>query len=310
MPGQARKSGRKLKEASFEDRDLSDQLSQLHADKDYFYHEGVFDWALKHERVDYRKRDFLFEAGKWRGIQFKPLRSSSSSAPTLVVGHSAYDTTVLDLARIKIQTGYRRIFAENMVHFGGASRALGARPFPLGLGNPTQETPGHVVFGDYSLLTEAYATSENSLTARNFDFIYSNFVVGTAPRYRHKLNQLVSKIGHIRKGVPDPSKSGRATFLAEIRESGLVVCPRGRGHDTHRLYETLYMGALPVVLRSSYQFRICRYFGFPAVGLENWTQLADLDHVNSLAIKESFTGRGIAALRMTNWIGDEGALLL
>jgi hypothetical protein len=293
-----------------ENRDLSDQLSQLHADRDYFYHEGVFEWALQQETVDYRKRDFLFKAGEWRGIQFQPLKSSSSSATTLVVGHSDYDTNLSDLAQIRVQTGYRRIFAENIVHFGRVSRALGARPLPLGLGNPTQESPGHLVFGDSSLLTEAYATAEKSLTERNFAWIYSNFVVSTAPRHRHDLDQLVSKIGHIRRGVPDPSKSGRATFLAEIRESGLVLCPRGNGHDTHRLYETLYMGALPVLLRNSYQFRICRHFGFPAVGLKNWNQLADLDYVNSLAIKESFTERGIAALGMTNWIGPEGALRL
>jgi len=291
-------------------RDLSEQLSQLHADKDYFYHEGVFDWALQLEKVDYRKRDFLFKSGEWRGIEFQSLKSSSSSAPTLVVGHSDLDTTVRDLVRIKIQTGYRRIFAENIVRFGGASWALGARPFPLGLSNPTQESAGHIVFGDYSLLTDAYATAEKSLTTRNYESIYSNFVVSTAPEHRDHLDQLVSNIGHVRKGVPDPSKSGRATFLAEMRETGLVVCPRGSGHDTHRLYEALYMGAIPVVLQSSYQFRICRYLGFPAVGLENWNQLADLGFVNALATRESFTERGISALRMTHWIGDKGALLV
>ena len=289
---------------------LANQLSQLHADKDYFYHEGLFDWSLQDERVDYRKRDYLFKPGNWRDTQFLPLKSSSSDAPILVVGHSAYDTSIRNLVQIRIQSRYRRIFAQNLANFGRASRALGATPLPLGLCNPTLETDSHEVFGDYSLLAEAYATGKNPLRSRSFRWIYSNFVVSTSPRDRHDLNQLASKIGHIRKGVPDPTKAGRASFLAEIRETGLVVCPRGRGHDTHRLYETLYMGALPVVLRSSYQFRICRYFGFPAVGLKNWGQLADLAYVNSLASEESFTERGIAALRMTSWIGDDGALLI
>lgn len=51
-----------------------------------------------------------------------------------------------------------------------------------------------------------------------------------------------------------------------------VACPRGNGHDTHRFWETLYRGSIPVVRRSiwSYQFT---QMGLPIRELDDWEEL-------------------------------------
>jgi hypothetical protein len=47
----------------------------------------------------------------------------------------------------------------------------------------------------------------------------------------------------------DTTMEGRRQFLRDIRNHTFVVCPRGNGVDTHRLWETLYMGSIPIVQR-------------------------------------------------------------
>jgi len=48
-----------------------------------------------------------------------------------------------------------------------------------------------------------------------------------------------------------------------------VACPRGNGLDTHRFWETLYRGAVPVVKRSAWSQSISE-LGIPMVQLESW----------------------------------------
>ena len=37
------------------------------------------------------------------------------------------------------------------------------------------------------------------------------------------------------------------TYINEVRSHKFVLCPRGNGIDTYRLWESLYLGAIPIV---------------------------------------------------------------
>lgn len=60
-------------------------------------------------------------------------------------------------------------------------------------------------------------------------------------------------------------------FLDELRDHKFVVCPKGRGIDTHRIYETLYMRRVPVMLDHPYFRRLLE--GFPVLFIANWNQI-------------------------------------
>ena len=49
-----------------------------------------------------------------------------------------------------------------------------------------------------------------------------------------------------------------------------VACPKGLGIDTHRTWESLYMGAIPIVLKSSIS---PVYEGLPVIQLDRWEEL-------------------------------------
>jgi hypothetical protein len=50
-----------------------------------------------------------------------------------------------------------------------------------------------------------------------------------------------------------------------------TLCPRGAGEDTHRLWEALYLGSIPVVLKSPLS---SLYKDLPVIQLDNWNQLS------------------------------------
>jgi hypothetical protein len=57
-----------------------------------------------------------------------------------------------------------------------------------------------------------------------------------------------------------------ATYSAQFK---FIACPRGNGTDTHRFWETLYRGSIPVVKRSKWTESIER-LGLPLIQLTNW----------------------------------------
>jgi hypothetical protein len=57
-------------------------------------------------------------------------------------------------------------------------------------------------------------------------------------------------------------------YYIDLCRSKFVLCPEGTGIDTHRLYEALYFGATPVVLRNSLSHI---YEKLPVCIVEKWT---------------------------------------
>jgi len=57
-------------------------------------------------------------------------------------------------------------------------------------------------------------------------------------------------------------------YYADLCRSKFVLCPEGTGIDTHRVYESLFCGATPVVLRNSLSHL---YEKLPVCIVENWS---------------------------------------
>ena len=57
-----------------------------------------------------------------------------------------------------------------------------------------------------------------------------------------------------------------------------IACPRGNGFDTHRFWETLYRGSIPVVLESKWSRDIARQ-GVPVVQLSDWSQINEISNL-------------------------------
>lgn len=229
--------------------------------------------ASQSSGATYVKRDFLFRAGVWREKWQMPgvLAGRFNRSRVLCLGHSDFPTSKHQLILAKCISGVEFIFGTNLPPIPGLSGLL-----PLGLSNLEHNSPRHEVAADDSLLVAALQKAQ---PREEFDgTIYCNFTPSTNPGVREPLKQLLAYSGWPVQ-APQASADGRASYLRSLRENSLTVCPEGNGKDTHRLWETLYMGGTPVVLADPWMDEF--YDRLPLVRLDGWEQLLNRDFIES-----------------------------
>jgi hypothetical protein len=281
---------------------LTQQTLEIASQNDYFFEEALLEICLDStvdgRQVSYRKRDFLFRSGLWRGEWTKQPRRGEPKT-LLVTGHSDRSLGFVDLIRLRFIMGIQAVWSSNLRIPLGLATILSTRPIPLGLSNPTHESLKHEVFGDSKLI--ARAVLEGPFRSNNELTIYANFDWKTAPWHRKRLFRLCSKIPHVVNGTVEISKDGRLRYLREMRDCGLVLCPRGNGMDTHRFYEALYVGAIPIVLKSSYSARLAKHHNLPHIALNNWSEVGNLEKIKQMAIRSIQNLGDLTKIRRSYW---------
>jgi hypothetical protein len=75
------------------------------------------------------------------------------------------------------------------------------------------------------------------------------------------------------------------------RKSLIVACPRGNGVDTHRIWESLYLGAVPVITKYDY---LPVFEKWPIHVINSWSELANMNRYDLEQIYGQYTNRLIA----------------
>jgi hypothetical protein len=65
-----------------------------------------------------------------------------------------------------------------------------------------------------------------------------------------------------------------AVIYDKTLESRYALCPRGCGVDTHRFYECIYLGCVPIVVRTDTAFDRL-YAAFPCLVVERWADVTE-----------------------------------
>jgi len=75
---------------------------------------------------------------------------------------------------------------------------------------------------------------------------------------------------------------------AEIsREHKYVLCPRGNGIDTHRFWETLYRGSIPIVFKDKWSESLL-FHGFPFIQVEDFSHETINNDINKFEESNNF----------------------
>lgn len=77
------------------------------------------------------------------------------------------------------------------------------------------------------------------------------------------------------------SLSSRCNFWLSMKSSAFVICPAGEGYDTHRVWEVLSLGRIPVIQKLPINGI---YDGLPVWEVDDWNAFSKLDS-NDLSIK-------------------------
>lgn len=137
---------------------------------------------------------------------------------------------------------------------------------PLGITNDCDDSPIHRIYGNINIMLEVMNQPKPDLMMT----VYINFNIHTYPSERTPVYQYFQSSGF---GIMDESDStieGRKRYLERMRQCAFVACPRGNGLDTHRVWEALYMGSIPIIIRNNWNkaFRNLRI-----AFIDSWEQI-------------------------------------
>jgi hypothetical protein len=203
---------------------------------------------------DYIKTDVLITRRRllWRGRVIAPPTSFRSR---IICGHSDGGVTT------------------EMTHEFPAgswwsvnSRSEHVRGLPLGITNHTNESDDHPVFGNVQMMLDVVAEPRTTE-----GLLYANFAVHTHES-RGPLMEFAESTPWITVGTTIKTLEGRRTFLQAVRNHSFVLCPPGAGVDTHRLWETLYMGSIPIVKRD---IAHAAWQDLPILFVDSWDEVTE-----------------------------------
>jgi hypothetical protein len=245
-----------------------DGLIAIFRDKDSLCTDGYLRFCESVDGARYLKRDFLYRSGKWRSQEITAFfRDRKRSDGVLVLGHADQYTGYKDIVCIRA-TGVHSIFGTNCAVVRGISQCL-----PLGLTNLCDDSPIHKIMG---LTTPFIEVLEDDSSPHSFNnSVLLSFNKQTAEKQRVALYNQFHKQSCVTTFTLDYSVAGRLAYLQSIRDHDFVLCPQGNGRDTHRLWETLYLGSIPIVKRRDMPEGLLNLF--PIWIVNDWSEALNPD---------------------------------
>jgi hypothetical protein len=113
--------------------------------------------------------------------------------------------------------------------------------------------------------------------------VYSAFRPNTNPSARQ---YLLDRFKNVSRDVLVTERIGYEPYMKFLGEAKFVLCPRGNGLDSHRFYEAVLMGAIPVIENSTLW---PLYQEAEAVVIPNMAELTSLEWLRDLTFDVSET---------------------
>lgn len=142
-------------------------------------------------------------------------------------------------------------------------------PLPIGLANSQWR------HGNSEIHQEIYY-----MPIKKTKEIYFNFDKNTN---REKRNKCYNDI--IQKGITWNEKLPYKEYLIELKRHKYSICPEGKGIDTHRFWECLYMNTIPICLKNITTIHYKQYF--PIILLNDWQEL-DVSKLSYLEVDHQY----------------------
>ena len=100
---------------------------------------------------------------------------------------------------------------------------------------------------------------------------FAQFNLNTHPERGHALNTLNNDVCDLHAGT-NGDQSQHGSFSKNLAQYAFCLCPRGNGVDTHRLWEALYMGCIPICKHyKAHRFKS----PLPILFVEDWCDITE-----------------------------------
>lgn len=146
---------------------------------------------------------------------------------------------------------------------------------PLGLSDYCGYRLIHPIIGDSGKFDQLLR--ENPRREKNL--VLMNFNDQTYPVLRGAVRRIYSPLSFVTSGNYGADEAGYAAYVADLRSHAFALAPRGAGVDTHRIWESLYAGTIPISQKES----ALRWFqDLPILFLDRWDEGVDIGRLEQV----------------------------
>jgi hypothetical protein len=171
---------------------------------------------------------------------------------------------------------------------------------PLGITNNTNESELHPIYGNLDCMINIMKEQ-----IQNKNLVYMNININTYPLERQLVWELFKDKNWVTIGSIENNIEGRIKFLRDIKSHTFVLCPRGNGLDTHRLWETLYMGSIPIIKKD---IGYSEFEDLPICFINNWSEVT-IEFLETEQKRIINTNWNLEKLKISYWITKINNLL-
>lgn len=93
--------------------------------------------------------------------------------------------------------------------------------------------------------------------------------MGDTVSYRREVYDIVRKM----EIVTTTGRRNYKDYLNDLKHHKFVICPEGNGIDTHRIWESIYFQAIPIIKKNAYMNSYKKDFSILYVN--DWSELTD-----------------------------------
>ena len=217
---------------------------------DIITQDGFLDFCNKN-KISFIKTDFLYRGHKflWRGNEHP-----SDINKISVIGHSDYPVTD------NIVNDFEKVFTINRLT--NNPKVFG---IPLGITSDCDDSPLHRIYGNKEIMFDVF-----NKPIEKTKFVYINFDINTNVNIRKPIYDKFKNYDWVTVGVNNQTLEGRKQYLIDIKSSKFIFCPEGNGVDTHRIWESLYMGSIPIVI---YKDTHHLFTDLPILFINSWNEI-------------------------------------
>ncbi len=129
-----------------------------------------------------------------------------------------------------------------------------------------------------------------NLPKENRNLVYMNFTLHTNPIERQPVWDMFKDKSWVTTGQPLPQDE----FYKELRHHRFCLCPPGNGIDTYRLWESIYVGTIPIVKRN---LAHSDWMELPVLWIDDWSEVTP-EFLESV----DMSNRPIEKAKLSYWV--------
>ncbi len=217
------------------------------------FSDHIYDESKKFSPKRVKTNDIIFVKTELVSNFFKNMNPYIESRYILISHNSDNEISSLEIKYMDKKIIHW--FAQNL----NTKKGKDYSPIPIGIENLRYQING--VLKDFDI----------EIPLRKKNYIASSFSTTTNQKIRENLNSVLLE----NENIKTISASNHKEYILSLSDYMFNLCPEGNGHDTHRIWESLLVRTIPIVVKSEFTQNLVT-LNFPILLLNNWEDLNEI----------------------------------